>query len=276
MKNNLQNLSFEDLIIWCCAANEVELRNVIKETLSEHNFSFIEDNYNSYRNEKNKNLLFTRGNPDYCLVAHTDVCRDHSSFRAEISNLIPNPVIKNFNGDKIIQDKDCKVQVGGDDRLGVSIALWLALHTKQDMSILFTTDEEVGLLSAFDCKFKELSNFKLLIQIDRGNQSNQIVGSIMGLRLCDDKTLNLIFYLLEKNNIKRKLVTGYATDVFALKKNEMCKNAINMTCGYHNSFSDSGDEYINLREAKETADLVNILLKSQNEWIDPDLDSTNI
>lgn len=265
----MKNLSFEELVIWCCAADESDLRNKVKELLSEHKFSYIEDNYVSYRNEHDSkyhvnanNLLFTRGNPKYCLVAHTDVCRDHSAIESGTEKVTPNPVIKELNGEKIIQDENCKVQVGGDDRLGVSIALWIALHTKYDMSILFTTDEEVGLRSAYDVNFEQLKNFDLLIQIDRGNNINQIVTEINRIQICDAEMQYFIHQLFEKNNIQREFVRGFGTDVYAIKKNNLCRNAINMTCGYHDSTYDSGEEYINISEALEAVRVVTSFLEA--------------
>lgn len=267
----MKNLSFEELIILCCAADESDLRNKVKEVLSQHNFSYIEDDYNSHRNELDSkyhvnanNILFTRGNPKYCLVAHTDVCRDHSAIESEKEKVTPNPIIKDLNGDRIIQDENCQVQVGGDDRLGVAICLWIAIHTNYDMSVLFTTDEEVGLRSAHYVNFEQLKNFDLLIQIDRGNNKNQIVTEISRLQICDTQMQYFIQQLFEKNNIQREFVRGFGTDVYAIKKNNLCKNAINMTCGYHDSTYDSGGEYINISEALETIRVVSSFLANQS------------
>jgi hypothetical protein len=255
----IDSLSFENLIIWCCSADESELRVQIKSALARYDFTYIEDDYLSYRNIYEEkipnihNLLFTRGSPKYCLVAHTDVCRDHSTHQSNSDRLIPNPVLKFKDARRIIQDKDCKVQVGGDDRLGVAIALWVAFNNiNYDIAILLTTDEEVGLVSAKEVKFEALKNFDLLIQIDRGNQSNQIVSKIRDLELCDKE---LAEKLASRNS--RELVSGYPTDVFAIKKNLRCKNAINITCGYHDSHGDSGLEYIDVDEAIQTINFIN-------------------
>ena len=265
----MKDLSFEQLIIWCCAADESLLRNKVKEVLLQHNFSYVEDDYVSYRNQLDdkyhvsaNNLLFSRGNAKYCLVAHTDVCRDHAAIEYKKERVTPNPVVKELDGVKIIQDEKCEVQVGGDDRLGVAIALWIALHTEHDMSILFTTDEEVGLCSAHYVKFEQLKNFDLLIQIDRGNNINQIVTEIHKLQICDAEMMHFISDLFQKNNIKREFVKGFGTDVYAIKKKNFCKNAINMTCGYHDSKYDSGEEYINVSEALEAIKVVVSFLES--------------
>lgn len=258
----IDSMSFSDLIIWCCSQKETTLRKKIKQYLKEKSFSSFEDDYVSYRNLKGvNNLLLVRGKPEFCLVAHTDVCRDHPEYGEEPAFQKPKPVIKIMNGREIIQDKNESIQVGGDDRLGVAIALWCALHTDKDLAILFTTDEEVGLVSAAHVKFEQLNNYKLLIQIDRGNNSNQVVTSIGGVKLCDEETISFIEQKMKDNNITREFVIGRGTDVFAIKKANMCKNAINMTCGYHNSHGDSGSEYIDIQEASEAKDFVLALIE---------------
>lgn len=264
----LNTLSFEELIIYCCAADETELREQIKKDLFSYNFSFIEDEYRSPRNFPEKtqpgicNTLFTRGKPKVCLVSHTDVYRDHYAFDNEIKKMIPTPTIKDKDGRKIIQDLNCKVQVGGDDRLGVAIALWTAFNSDKDLSILLTTDEEVGLLSAKEVKFKELNGFDLLIQIDRGNYVNQIVSEIRDVQLCDDKMMQFLLDESEKISLKRKEVVGYGTDVFIIKKNKMCKNAVNLTCGYYKGHSEI--EYIDIEEARDTSTYVKHILHTLN------------
>ncbi len=257
MNIDLKALSFEDLLIWTCAQQEDNLRTTAKEVLVNYGFSYKEDEYKTYREVDGiNNILFTRGDPQFCLVAHTDVCRDHTASRNGTLWMNPEPVFKDLDGRKIIQDKNNEVQVGGDDRVGVAISLWCALHTDKPISILFTTDEEVGLVSAEEVKFEELNNYKLLIQIDRGNNTNQIVNKISKLDICDEETTNFIAEKMASLNMNREFVVGKLTDVYAIKKNQMCKNAINMTCGYYNSKYDSPLEYIDVEEANDTKNLV--------------------
>ena len=80
-------------------------------------------------------------------------------------------------------------------------------------------------------------DFELLVQIDRGNQSNQqIVTKVADIQLCEESLANFLVRLSHKKGRPRKKVTGYGTDVVAIKARGKCKNAINLTCGYHNSF----------------------------------------
>lgn len=260
---------FTNLLITCCKLSESELRSYIKKFVTEYNFSIQEDGYISARYDESSNisnLIAIRGNSNVCLVSHTDVCREHYMFQGSAPDetapdYIVNPVIKEIkhlnNIVSVIQDKDCLGQVGGDDRAGVAIALWLATKTDFPMGIILTTYEEIGLLSAKEVAFPELLNFELLVQIDRGNQPNQqIVTQIGQTKLCKEDLANSLVELSINKGKPREEVIGRGTDVFAIKSRGMCNNAINLTCGYHNSFGSNPNEYIVIHEAEETAEYV--------------------
>jgi hypothetical protein len=261
------NHTFEDFIIQCCKATEWNLRKFLKTVLTRNGFTIIEDDYKTYRGEQYNNvhnMLAIRGNPKVCLVAHTDVCRDHVS---SDYNVEPAVKLVKMGEDikSIIQDKNCAVQVGGDDRLGVAINTWIAMNTGYDMGLLFTTDEEIGLVSAEYVKFPELHQFDLLAQVDRGNHSNQLVTQISGHQLCCDKTRDRLLKIAADIGLERYAVNGYLTDVLAIKQNNMCKDAVNMTCGYHNSFGAEKDEYIDIQEAKDTMIYVSKIIQEYND-----------
>jgi hypothetical protein len=59
----------------------------------------------------------------------------------------------------------------------------------------------------------------------------------------------------------RSLVQGMHTDVYALKSKNWCKNAVNMTCGYHNSIGADPTEYIDMEEARDTLEYVSNIVK---------------
>jgi acetylornithine deacetylase/succinyl-diaminopimelate desuccinylase-like protein len=239
------------------------LRKFLKRILPKFNFKIIEDNYVGRRDERFStvhNLLAIRGNPQTCLVAHTDVCRDHAYGSPPV-----NPVFKQttIGGElrNLIQDEHCKFQVGGDDRLGVAINTWIALNTGYDLGLLFTTDEEIGVVSADYVSFPELLNFEILLQTDRGNHTDQLVTSIGCTELCSKEVGDQLIAISEKIGLPRYKVNGMLTDVLALKSNGMCRQAVNMTCGYHNSYGSSSDEYIDIQEAKDTMKFVSSIIK---------------
>jgi hypothetical protein len=285
--------AYEYHIIQCCKNDEWVLRAWLRKVLGRAGFTIYEDGYQTDRIKKDKrystvhNMLAIRGeNPKVCLVAHTDVCRDHESSRytmdgeypwmkdkedkgdlkSRISNQKVEPVIKMIEHEgkmrRIIQDKDCKLQVGGDDRLGVAINTWIALNTGYDMGLYFPTDEEIGLQSASACKMDRLKDFELLVQVDRGNHSNQLVPKISNTVICTYEKVVHMLELAYNLNMPREIVCGLSTDVYALHRNGYAKNAVNMTTGYHNSHGAQKDEYIDVIEARDTMKFVSEIVKS--------------
>jgi|ERR1700722_3451840 len=260
----MSKYSFENFIIQCCKAREWDLRKFLKKLLERNGFQIVEDDYVSHRDARFStvhNMLAIRGKPRVCLVAHTDVCRDHVSH--QMPEVDPAIKLTTIEGElrAIIQDRDCKTQVGGDDRLGVAINTWVATNTGYDIALLFTTDEEMGLVSAEYVKFPELNNFDLLVQVDRGNNSNQLVTNISGVQLCSWRTGDLLIKIAEEIGLPRYKVQGFLTDVLAIKTNGVCREAVNMTCGYHNSIGADSDEYIDIQEAKDTMKYVASIVK---------------
>lgn len=256
--------SFENFIMQCCKAREWDLRKFLKKLLERNGFYIIEDNYTSHRDSRFSsvhNMLAIRGEPKICLVAHTDVCRDHMSY--QLPDVDPVIKIDHSGGESraIIQDRHCRTQVGGDDRLGVAINTWIATNTGYDMGLLFTTDEEMGLVSAEYVRFPMLKEFDLLVQVDRGNNSDQLVTNISGVDLCSERTGNLLIKIAEEIGLPRYKVHGFLTDVLAIKTNGVCKEAVNMTCGYHNSIGADSDEYIDIQEARDTMKYVANIIK---------------
>lgn len=262
----MNKYTFENFIIQSCKAQEWDLRRFLKQVLKRNGFSILEDDYVSYRGGKYTgvhNMLAIRGKPRVCLVAHTDVCRNYGWNN---ENETPEPVIKEMEGPngirRIIQDKNCEVQVGGDDRLGVAINTWIALNTGYDIALLFCTEEESGLCSAQQCRFPELKEFDLLVEVDRGNQlANQLVSSISGQRICSPEVVGRLLSIANDIGLPRIQVQGFLTDVLAIKENGMCKDAINLSCGYYNSHGSRPDEYIDIEDAKNTMRYVSSIVQ---------------
>lgn len=288
------NSAFENLIIQCLKAPEWELRKWLKKVLTRAGFEIYEDGYRSDRCDKDKryesvhNMLAIRGGKDarVCLVAHTDVCRDHSALKSDskwsgwAGKLIgeedndPRPamkvepvikVVQDESGKtrRIIQDKDCKVQVGGDDRLGVAQNVYVALNTQYPVGLFFPTDEEIGLKSSRACEMQRLKDFDLLVQTDRGNHSDQLVIKIANTILCSYETATRLLKIAYDMGpgYNRLPVTGAGTDVYCLKEKGLAKEAVNMTCGYWNSVSDQPNEFIDIVESRNTLYYVAAIVK---------------
>jgi hypothetical protein len=297
--NAIQMSEFEKHIIQCCKATEWELRRFLKKVLTRAGFTIQEDGYKTDRVAKDKryesvhNMLAVRGeNPRVCLVAHTDVCRDHEDNRysmygeyswmldednvstaktttakSQMSDTKVEPVVKLIEHEgqmrRVIQEKDCKIQVGGDDRLGVAINTWIALNTGYDLGLFFPTDEEIGLKSARACEMQRLKEFDLLCQVDRGNSSHVLVVKIGGQNgiIADYDTCVRLLEIAFDMGKPREPICGLSTDVYALHQRGFAKNAVNMSCGYHNSRGAQKDEYIEVDEARDTMKYVSNIVK---------------
>jgi hypothetical protein len=287
---------FENFMMQCLKAPEAQFRRWLHKVLTRAGFEIFEDAYESDRASKDSsyktvhNMLAIRGNkPNICLVAHTDVCRDHEMLREsrygsmgeyshfnqgrhtsadEILKRAPvlvEPVIKSWIDERgphrIIQDKNCKIQVGGDDRLGCAINTYIALNSGYAMGLLFTTDEESGLKSARVCDFPQFKDFELMAQVDRGNNSNEVVIKISGDILCTYETAAGLLEIAYDIGLPRTCVTGAHTDVYAMHSQGRIRDCVNMTCGYHNSHGADPTEYIDVQEAKDTLKYVYEIVK---------------
>lgn len=289
--------SFEKWIVQCCKAPEWELRKYLKKVLVRAGFEIFEDGYKSDRCTKDKryesvhNMFCVRGTPRVCLVSHTDVCRDHAELKHEskygsfgsdyhyfmydkrseehnkpvVARKV-EPVVKLIEDEsgklrRIIQDRDCRLQVGGDDRLGVAIITWIALNSGLDMGLYFPTDEEVGLKSAAACEMPQLKDFDLFVEVDRGNHSNELVNKISGEQLAGYDTTCRLLSIAYDLGMPRTIVNGMGTDVAALKKQSKIKEAVNMTCGYHQSHGAGSEEFIDVQEARDTMKYVAGIVK---------------
>jgi hypothetical protein len=285
--------AFERHIMQCCKAPEYELRKWLRKTLKQAGFTITEDAYRSDRCDKDKryesvhNMLAVRGEkPRVCLVAHTDVCRDHQDLRSsewahwmaggsgeesvlrKPANRQPvkvDPIVKNVEQDgvmrRIITDRTQETQVGGDDRLGVAINTWIALNTGYDMGLLFCTDEEIGLKSAGMIEMPELMDFELLLETDKGNASNLLVLKIGGEVICEYSMACFLLECAYDAQVPRQVSTGAGTDIAAIHRRKKCKNAVNCTIGYHNSIGAQADEYIDVQEARDAVKFVSEAVK---------------
>src|SRR5271166_5194675 len=291
---------FESFMLKTLAAPEWELRKFTKKILTRAGFQIFEDKYESDRCSKDPrykgigNLLAIRGEkPSICLVAHTDVCRDHEALRdskwggyseyahfmhgrhedtEETSKQAPvkvEPVIKQWMDEKgkfqrIMQDRHCKTQVGGDDRVGCGINLWIAVNTGYNMGLLFPTDEESGLKSSRVNEIPQMKDFELCAQVDRGNNSDQLVIKISGELLCSYETAAKLSEIAYDGGAPRSITSGMHTDIYVLKNQGKIREAVNMTCGYHNSHGADPTEYIDLYELRSTLKYVADIVKHYN------------
>lgn len=164
-----------------------------------------------------------------CIVAHTDTV--HKIIPKEHYSLIMNDdFIMAFNTDK----KEI-TGVGGDDKVGIYIALSM-LFTMDKIKAVFFRDEEVGCMGSGDCDMTFFDDVRFVLECDRkGNKD--FINVIRGDKLQSEKFMNDVKPII--NSYNYDFTFGGLTDVSELYKNGLTVCSANMSCGYHNPHSES-------------------------------------
>lgn len=146
-----------------------------------------------------------------------------------------------------------KAGIGFDDKAGIIANIELFKRMEGKVRIIFTTDEEIGGVSAGKLDPSRIKDAKYMIELDRRDRKDLIQYS-GSTRLCSDSFAEKI----EAVGFKR--ATGTFTDVNKFKAKcpqvEMC----NLSIGYFNAHTDN--EYLDLEYFDEILDKVEIILNT--------------
>lgn len=150
--------------------------------------------------------------------------------------------------------------IGFDDKAGIIANIELFKRMKGKVRIIFTTDEEVGGVSAGKLDPSRYADAKYMIELDR-RDVNDLIQHSGSTRLCSDSFADKI----ESFGFKR--ATGTFTDVNKFKTQhpeiEMC----NLSIGYFNAHHD--DEYLDIKSFEIILDKVeNILNTLTDTYVD--------
>lgn len=190
------------------------------------------------------NIYATKGKADTypCIVSHTDTVHD---------------IVKNFNIFKlddtlfsICGDSMQRVGIGGDDKVGVYIALQVI--KKVDVcKVAFFKDEEIGCAGSQDADMKFFDDVEFVLQCDRQGYKD-FVSDIFGCQLISEDFSTIISETLHK--FGRKETSGGLTDVYQLVQNGINVSVANMSCGYYDPHTDN--EFVVISEVNDTLDMV--------------------
>ena len=190
------------------------------------------------------NLYITKGKAKTypSIVAHMDTVHD----------LVPNFNIFELNGYLFSIDGSTmeRVGIGGDDKVGVYIALEV-LRKFDICKIAFFRDEEMGCLGSSEAKMSFFDNSEFILQCDRQGYGD-FVNEIYGVPLYTEEFSETINSVLKKYG--RKEVSGGMTDVYQLAKNGLPLCTANMSCGYYDPHSDN--EFVDIEEVENTKEMV--------------------
>lgn len=195
-----------------------------------------------------------------CIVAHTDTVHDmyddFQMFRSR-DNL--------FSIDGKTMER---VGIGGDDKVGVFVALQV-IKELDVCKVAFFRDEEVGCVGSRDAEMTFFENCEFVLQCDRQGYKD-FVNEIYGTKLFSDEFSHGISAILDKWS--RKESSGGLTDVYQLVENGYKGCVANMCCGYYDPHS--YNEYIKISEVDETLDMVLEIFEAMSGqmWLVPDKD----
>lgn len=156
MNNEVLNIFEKITKIPHCSGNTQELRDFIVSWCK--NFGY------EVKVDKAGNILATCDNPKLCLQAHYDMVCVGSA-----------PNIEIIKKDDWLMAKNSSL--GADNGIGIAIMLYFA-SLKKPLEFLFTNDEEIGLIGAFNLELKIKS--KYLLNLDSEDE-NIYIGSAGGV-----------------------------------------------------------------------------------------------
>ena len=189
------------------------------------------------------NVYVTKGVSDVypCIVSHTDTVHDIHKF------------YKVFDDDNCLfafnAESGKQVGVGGDDKVGVWLALEMLL--RQDIiKCVFFHSEEIGCVGSSQANMSWFSDVGYCLQGDRRG-SKDFVNSISG-KLYSDAFAEDVLPIISKYGYAES--SGSVTDVGQLSENGIGVSVANMSCGYYSPHSDT--EIVEFADASNCLDMV--------------------
>jgi tripeptide aminopeptidase len=240
-----------------------ELKNVLKIQTSSYEqwrmFAFLVRYITKFNNisyyTDNGNLYITKGNADFypCVVAHMDTVH---SIVEDLSLLTVNENITGFNNVTMTQ-----TGVGGDDKVGIFVALQCLNHFN-DIKLVFFRDEEVGCEGSYLADLEFFKDVNFVLQCDRRGNSDFIINA-GGTELSSKEFQNDIISVIKKYGYSFN--NGMMTDVMALKEIGVPVSVANISCGYYNPHMEN--EYVNIPDVMNCLDMViNIISNFGNKY----------
>ena len=212
-----------------------ELKNVLKIQTS---------SYDQWRMFAFLIRYITKGSADFypCVVAHMDTVHP---IVEDLSLLTVNENITGFNNVTMTQ-----TGVGGDDKVGIFIALQCLNHF-DNIKLVFFRDEEVGCEGSYLAELDFFKNVNFVLQCDRRGNSDFIVNA-GSTELSSKEFQNDVITVIKKYGYSFN--NGMMTDVMALKEIGLPVAAANISCGYYNPHMEN--EYVNVPDVMNCLDMV--------------------
>ena len=211
-------------------------KNLLKEILSIQSYSgketrmikFIKDWCKSNRikvTQKNNNLYLVKGKakcyPSF--VAHTDTV--HHIIK-EMDRL---HIIEHDNVLIALDNNYKQTGIGGDDKVGIYLALRMLKKLKACKVALFHS-EEIGCVGSKQANLNFFNDCSFILQADRRGYGDFIT-NIGGSNISSQEFQNAVKPIISKFNFKFQ--SGAMTDVQALAESNVGISCANVSCGYY-------------------------------------------
>ena len=171
----------------------------------------------------NGNLYVTKGNSDSypCIVAHMDTVH---AIGFDLKALRVGNLITGFNRITMQQ-----VGIGGDDKVGVFIALECLLAFDK-LKVAFFRDEEIGCAGSYLADVSFFDNCNFVLQCDRMGNTDFITQA-SGVSLSSFEFQSAVKPFIR--SFGYSFAKGMMTDVMALKELGIQCAMANISCGYY-------------------------------------------
>ena len=238
--NKRKKLLTNVLSIQTTSGNEFDMIAYIKDFCQEfvpHAEVVIKDN----------NIYVTKGKSKIypCIVAHTDTVHDIHKYYKVFED---DGCIFAFNAETGKQ-----VGVGGDDKVGIWIALEM-LMSFDKIKCAFFHSEEMGCVGSSQADMKWFKDVGYCLQADRRG-STDFINSISG-KLYSKAFKKALKPILKEYGYKES--SGAITDVGQLGTNGIGVCVANMSCGYYEPHSDT--EIVEFDDASRCLDMVEMIV----------------
>jgi putative aminopeptidase FrvX len=146
--------------------------------------------------------------------------------------------------------------IGCDDKVGISIILYLLKYTNLDFKFIFTYCEEKGCVGVNALHESVYDNSHFVVTLDRAN-SGDIIQTYADRKMMSNEMAEKISILSES---KYKVAQGIFADTYYMSKH---LPAFNMSIGYYNQHR--RDDYVIVSEAMNAMQLTYNLILNQED-----------
>lgn len=146
--------------------------------------------------------------------------------------------------------------IGCDDKVGISMILYLLKYTNIDMKFIFTHCEEKGCVGVKELNDNVYDNSLFCVTLDRAN-SGDIIQTYLEKKMMSNEMAEKISFLSEN---KYRVTNGIFADTYYIAEK---LPAFNMSIGYYNQHR--RDDYVVISEAINAMELAYNLILNKDE-----------